>query len=100
VIEQALVVSYHQDATVFGAQGVNAICNHLQGIDIQPGVGFVENGQLRLKQQCLHDFVALLFATGEALIHAALEDMELKPQFFAFRWLTLLLSQEFKLPGQ
>ena len=23
----------------------------------------------------------------------------MKPQFFAFRWITLLLSQEFNLPG-
>lgn len=27
-----------------------------------------------------------------------LEEQDLKPQFFAFRWLTLLLSQEFPLP--
>lgn len=33
-------------------------------------------------------------------IFQALDKMQLKPQFFAFRWLTLLLSQEFKLPGQ
>ena len=29
-----------------------------------------------------------------------LEIQELKPQFYAFRWLTLLLSQEFALPGK
>ena len=28
-----------------------------------------------------------------------LDQQELKPQFYAFRWLTLLLSQEFSLPG-
>eukprot|EP00045_Choanoeca_perplexa_P012420 m.135478 g.135478 ORF g.135478 m.135478 type:complete len:400 (+) comp15995_c0_seq3:122-1321(+) len=28
----------------------------------------------------------------------ALADMSLKPQFYGFRWLTLLLSQEFRLP--
>ncbi|KAK2150905.1 hypothetical protein LSH36_383g01041 [Paralvinella palmiformis] len=27
-----------------------------------------------------------------------LEQMELKPQYYSFRWLTLLLSQEFPLP--
>jgi len=32
-------------------------------------------------------------ATAERLI-----SQDLKPQFFAFRWLTLLLSQEFSLP--
>ena len=28
-----------------------------------------------------------------------LEQLEMKPQYYAFRWLTLLLSQEFPLPG-
>jgi hypothetical protein len=27
------------------------------------------------------------------------EDKKLHPQFYSFRWLTLLLSQEFQLPG-
>jgi len=26
-------------------------------------------------------------------------EQDLKPQFYAFRWLTLMLSQEFPLPG-
>ena len=29
-----------------------------------------------------------------------LQEQDLKPQFYAFRWLTLLLSQEFPLPGK
>ncbi|CAL1527388.1 unnamed protein product [Lymnaea stagnalis] len=29
-----------------------------------------------------------------------LQDQELRPQFYAFRWITLLLSQEFQLPGR
>lgn len=32
-------------------------------------------------------------------VYAVLEKQSLKPEFFAFRWITLLLSQEFKLPG-
>ena len=28
-----------------------------------------------------------------------LQEQDMKPQFFAFRWLTLMLSQEFQLPG-
>ncbi len=27
-----------------------------------------------------------------------LEDMQMDPQFYSFRWLTLLLSQDFELP--
>ena len=28
-----------------------------------------------------------------------MEQQEVKPQYYAFRWITLLLSQEFPLPG-
>jgi len=31
-------------------------------------------------------------------VYKVLEKQNLKPEFFAFRWLTLLLSQEFQLP--
>jgi hypothetical protein len=31
-------------------------------------------------------------------IHHLFEKQKLKPEFYAFRWLTLLLSQEFRLP--
>merc|ERR1712018_33699 len=31
-------------------------------------------------------------------VHAKLVDQDIKPQYFSFRWLTLLLSQEFALP--
>ena len=31
-------------------------------------------------------------------IHELFEKQKLKPEFYAFRWLTLLLSQEFQLP--
>jgi len=29
-----------------------------------------------------------------------LQQQDLKPEYYAFRWLTLLLSQEFELPGK
>lgn len=31
-------------------------------------------------------------------VYMALDRQNLKPEFFAFRWITLLLSQDFKLP--
>lgn len=34
----------------------------------------------------------------DVAIYNVLEKQSLKPEFFAFRWLTLLLSQEFSLP--
>ena len=34
----------------------------------------------------------------DAELVASLEEKQLKPEFFAFRWITVLLSQEFALP--
>ena len=42
-------------------------------------------------------FLMLLKKTDPP-IHALFERQKLKPEFYAFRWLTLLLSQEFRLP--
>ncbi len=36
----------------------------------------------------------------DTTLYLKFEQQEIKPQFFAFRWLTLLLSQEFPLPGE
>ena len=40
-----------------------------------------------------------LLKQKDARVHRVLQDQDLKPQYFAFRWITLLLSQEFNLPG-
>jgi hypothetical protein len=35
----------------------------------------------------------------DEFLYNRIQELDLKPQFYAFRWLTLLLSQEFPLPG-
>lgn len=44
----------------------------------------------------------LMFMLHEHDLEVAtrLDQQNIKPQFFAFRWLTLLLAQEFILPGK
>ena len=37
--------------------------------------------------------------TCEPSVYNHLISQNMKPEFFAFRWITLLLSQEFQLPG-
>eukprot|EP01117_Protostelium_nocturnum_P010817 TRINITY_DN3900_c0_g1_i1.p1 TRINITY_DN3900_c0_g1~~TRINITY_DN3900_c0_g1_i1.p1 ORF type:complete len:400 (+),score=59.88 TRINITY_DN3900_c0_g1_i1:385-1584(+) len=39
-----------------------------------------------------------LLATTDHELWSSLEEKKLNPQFYSFRWLTLLLSQEFELP--
>ena len=50
---------------------VDAIGDDAQGVDVQAGVGLVHDGELRLEDVELHDLVALLLTTGEALVHGA-----------------------------
>lgn len=40
-----------------------------------------------------------LVRQNDSAVYKILDSQNLKPEFFAFRWITLLLSQEFKLPG-
>ncbi len=41
----------------------------------------------------------VLLRSKDAELWQDLEDKNMNPQFYSFRWLTLLLSQEFELPG-
>src|SRR5690554_1347975 len=82
VVQQALVVGHHQDGAVFGTQGVDAAGDDLQGVDVEAGVGFVQDRQLWLQQQGLHDFVTLFLATGEAFVHAALQEGRVQVYLF------------------
>jgi len=36
---------------------------------------------------------------SDVTVWCKLQEQDIKPQYYAFRWLTLLLSQEFELPG-
>jgi len=36
---------------------------------------------------------------ADVTVWLKLQQQDIKPQYYAFRWLTLLLSQEFELPG-
>ena len=45
----------------------------------------------------MQKFLALLKSTDEEVFNR-FDEQKLRPEFYAFRWLTLLLSQEFHLP--
>ena len=47
---------------------VDARGHNLQRVDVQPGIGFVQDGELRLQHGHLENLVALLFAAGEAFV--------------------------------
>ena len=53
---------------------VDALADHPQRVDVQTGVGLVEDRDLRLEQPQLQDLVALLLTTGEAFVDTALAE--------------------------
>src|SRR5690606_32575903 len=73
VAQDAGVVGDQQHAAVLPLPvAVHALGHDAQRVDVQAGVGLVQDGDLRLEQRQLQDLVALLLAAGEALVDAAL----------------------------
>ena len=66
----------------------------LQRVDVQAGIGFVEDGELGFEHGHLEDLVALLFAAGEAFVDRALEQVVRQVE-----QLHLLLDQREELHG-
>src|SRR5579883_192820 len=73
VVQKALIVRDHQRAQLAVALGVDPVGHDAQGIDIQAGVGFVQDGEARLQDGHLQDLAALLLAAREALVQVARE---------------------------
>src|SRR5699024_8976817 len=57
-------------------QGINTVGDGLQGVDIEAGVGFVENRQRWLQYQHLQNFITLFFAAGKAFVDTALDHVK------------------------
>src|SRR5216684_2191189 len=70
VIEQALIVRDHHETALGRTQPVDAVGDHLEGVDVEPGIGLVEHAEARLDERHLQDLVALLLAAGEPDVDA------------------------------
>ena len=55
-----------------GAEPVDPLGHHLQRVDVQAGVGLVQDRDLRVEQLELQDLVPLLLPAGEALVQVPL----------------------------
>src|SRR3984957_13548675 len=66
------VVRDEQDPTVLGfGVAVDALADHPQRVDVQTGIGLVEDRDLGLQQPQLQDLVALLLTTGKSFVDTA-----------------------------
>src|SRR5215218_2244105 len=72
VSEYPLVVRDDDRAELRPAHLVDAPRDDLQGIDVQPRVGLVQDGEAGLEHEHLQDLVPLLLAAGETLVEIPL----------------------------
>ena len=63
-----------RDAEAFSPQLVHAAGNDLQRVDVQAGVGLVQEGEGRLQHEHLEDFHAFLLPAGKALVQVAVDE--------------------------
>ena len=98
VLQDPRVVRDEQDAGLAAlADPVDALGHHAQRVDVEAGVGLVEDGDLRAQQLELQDLVALLLAAGEALVDVALGERRVHLE--ALHRLLLLLDPQPQLGG-
>src|SRR5579885_3236990 len=74
VVQQALVMRDQDDGAIRTAQVVDAAGDDLERVDVEAGVGFIEDGEPRLQHRHLEDLVALLLAAGEPFVDGATEE--------------------------
>ena len=55
------------------AEGIDAVGDDFQGVDVEAGIGFVQDGEAGLQKGHLQDFVTLFLAPGKADIDVALQ---------------------------
>ena len=68
VVEEALVVGDEEEATGLAAHGIDAAGDDFEGVDVEAGVGFVEDSVFGFQHHELEDLVAFFLATGEAFV--------------------------------
>ena len=57
-----------------GAHLLHTAGDDLQGVDVESGVGLIEDGEVGLEDRHLQDLVALLLPAGEALVEVAVAE--------------------------
>src|SRR3954447_23540128 len=76
-MQDPLIVGDDQDTELATALGhrVDAVRDRVEGVDVEPRVGLVEDGQRRLLERELEDLHALLLAAGETLVEVAAREL-------------------------
>jgi hypothetical protein len=94
VVEQALVMRDDKLGIVGAFEFVHAVGDDFERVNVEAGVGFVEDGERRLQHGHLENLITLLLAAGEAFVDGTLEQVVLE-----FEELHLLLHEREEFDG-
>src|SRR5581483_2124803 len=70
-VQDALVVGDDQDAHTGARDGIDAVGDGAERVDVEPRVGLVEDREPRLEHRELEDLHPLLLTAGEPLVEVA-----------------------------
>ncbi len=80
VLEQSLVVGDHQEAALVRRHPGDPFRHRLEGVDVEPRVGLVEDGEHGFEDGQLQDLVALALPAGEPLVEVAVGERRVHPE--------------------
>ena len=64
----------------FGADFADSLGDDAQRVDVEAGIGLVEDREFGFEDRHLHDLVALLLAAGESLVEVAVDERRIHPE--------------------
>src|SRR5262245_57704241 len=75
VVQESLIVGNDDGGIIGSPEAVHAVRHDAQRIDVQSGIGFIENGETRLEDRHLENLIPLLLAAGESEVDGPAHDV-------------------------
>src|SRR5207302_878738 len=69
ILAEPPIVRNHNDGAIWTAHRIDSVRHDPERVNVEAGIGFIQDRQLRFQHGHLQNLVALLFPAGEALIH-------------------------------
>ena len=83
IVQQPLIVGDDQHGPVFVTQRIDAVSHNFKSINIQTGIGFIQNSERRFENRHLQGFKTFFLAAGKTDIDKTLEHIVIYAQLFA-----------------